>query len=174
MASPIMPDSSPARSLPKTSTATTPTPPRLKARSCTTDPSPLSAIGARLFSWPQSSRSNHEKQYYNAALGLFLLVADRFGEQAVRDIMTEVTTRHAVDRRDLLKIANRVIGTDIRTLAAEFHFPETGLQLQRLTPALALNHGITTENGLFIVSVEPNRMGINQRPQTLGFRFFHR
>jgi len=118
--------------------------------------SALSAIGARLFSWPQSSRSNHETQYYNAALGLFLLVADCFGEQAVRDIMTEVTTRHAVDRRDLLKITNRVIGTDIRKLAAEFHFPETGLQLQRLTPALALNEGISIEKGLFVASVEPN------------------
>lgn len=118
--------------------------------------SSLSRIGARLFSWPQSSHSNHEKEYYNAALGLFLLIADRFGEQAIRDIMAEVTARDAVDRHDLLKITNQIIGADIKKLAANFRFLETGLELKRLTPARALNEGISVEKGLFVAAVEPN------------------
>jgi len=121
--------------------------------------SSLSDIGCRLFSWPQSSRSGHEREYYNAALGLFLLLEDRFGEEAIRDIMAEIAARKAVDRHDLVQITSTTIGTDIKQLVADFRFPRPGLNLVQITPALTLNEGLDVEKGLLVDAVEPNGPG---------------
>jgi len=121
--------------------------------------SSLNDIRGKLFSWPQSPRSGHEREYYSAALGLFLLLAERFGDQAIRDVMTEVTQRDDVDGHDLLEITNRTIGTDVKKLVADFQFPGTGLQLVQITPALALNKGLDVEKGLLVDRVDPNSPG---------------
>ncbi len=121
--------------------------------------SSLARVRHKLFSWPQSAQKEQQREYYNAALGLFLLIEHRFGEQAIRDIMKEIAAHEAVDRHDLLKITNATLGTDVKKLVAGFRFPATGLRLVRNTPALALNNGLDIENGLFVDAAEPNSPG---------------
>lgn len=114
----------------------------------------LVKIGDKLFSWPQSSATQRERTYYNAALGLFLLIADTYGEQTIRYIMNEVAQRETVDGRDLVEITHRVLGTDVRQLAAGFEFPFVGFELARMSPALALNRGVDLREGLFVQKVQ--------------------
>jgi hypothetical protein len=119
----------------------------------------LSQIGGDLFSWSQYSHAKQQEDYYNAALGLFLLIEAEYGEQAIRDITAEITRRESVDGRDLLEIAEQATGTDLRELVAAFTFPRTGLTLADLTPAVALNLGLGVEKGLLVESVEQDSLG---------------
>jgi hypothetical protein len=121
----------------------------------------LAQVGAKLFSWPQSSKPEMERAYYNAALGLFLLLVDTFGEQAFRDVIQEVTQRRALNGRDLIEITNRILHTDVRRLAGEFEFPRVGAEVELMTPALALNKGVEPHAGLLVSSVQ--RTGIAKR-----------
>jgi hypothetical protein len=115
--------------------------------------SSLARVGDKLFSWPQSSKMEFERAYYNAALGLFLLIADRFGEQAIRDIVHEIAQRRAANGRDLIEITNRVLQTDVRQLARDFRFPQIGAHVEQMTLALALNKGVEPHAGLFVLAV---------------------
>jgi hypothetical protein len=115
--------------------------------------SSLAQVGDRLFSWPQASKMEQERAYYNAALGLFLLIADTSGEQAIRDIVHEIARRRAVNGRDLIEITNRVLQTDVRRLAADFEFPQIGAEAEQMTLALALNEGVRPHAGLFVQAV---------------------
>lgn len=121
--------------------------------------SALNQIGRRLFSWSQYSRSKQQDDYYSAALGLFLLIEHEYGEQAIRDIMTEIARREIVDGRDLLEIARQTTGADLKELVAGFRFPQPGLKLEDVTAAMALNRGFATQQGLLVESVEPNGLG---------------
>jgi hypothetical protein len=116
--------------------------------------SSLAVVRDRLFSWVQSSQMGHERMYYNAALGLFLLIEDTYGPEAIRKIVEEVGARRAVNGHDLLKITEQVLGADIRQLARDFRFPEVGIELERVTPALALNSGMEVQEGLFVIAME--------------------
>jgi len=118
--------------------------------------SELSRIGTRLFRWSQSSHGEHERGYYNAALGLLLLIENRFGQQAIRDIVAEIAKRQAVDGRDLRKITSEIIGTDVRQLVADFEFPVLAAELTPVTAALAANRGLDVAEGLLVETVEPN------------------
>ncbi len=115
--------------------------------------SSLAQVGDRLFSWPQSSKMAMERAYYNAALGLFLLIADTSGEQAIRDILREIAQRRAVNGRDLIEITNRVLQADVRQLAADFEFPQIGAEVEQMTLALALNKGVRPHAGLLVKAV---------------------
>ncbi len=123
--------------------------------------SSLAQAGERLFAWPQSSKMELERTYYNAALGLFLLIVDTSGEQAIRDIMSDIARRRSVNGRDLIEITNRVLHADVRRLAADFEFPQTGADLEQMTPALARNKGVSPHVGLFVHSVATG--GLAQR-----------
>jgi hypothetical protein len=116
--------------------------------------SSLASVGDKLFGWVQSSRLECERMYYNAALGLFLLVEDTYGPEAIRNIVAAIRTRRAVNGRDLLEIFRQVLGGDIRQLAREFKFPEIGAEVERLTPAMAFNSGVDVQQGLFVQTVE--------------------
>ncbi len=118
----------------------------------------LATVGDKLFSWVQSSRLEYERSYYNAALGLFLLVEDTYGPEAIRAIVAEIRTRRAVNGHDLLDISRQVLGADIRQLARDFKFPELGAEIERLTPAMALNDGIDVREGLFVHTVEEDSL----------------
>jgi len=120
--------------------------------------SALALVGDKLFSWVQASQVEYERMYYNAALGLFLLVEDTYGPEAIRQIVAEIGTRRAVNGRDLLKITRQVLGADIRQLAREFRFLELGAEIERLTPAMALNDGIDVREGLFVHAVEKDSL----------------
>ncbi|MCU0913119.1 MAG: PDZ domain-containing protein [Planctomycetes bacterium] len=129
--------------------------------------SSLAQIGGKLFSWPQSGQAKLERAYYNAAFGLFLLIADTHGEQAIRAIVREIARRHAVNGRDLIKIASRVLGTDVRQLARDFEFPRFGAGVESITPALVLNRGLEVEAGLVVQIVRSgslaHRAGLKER-----------
>jgi hypothetical protein len=130
---------------------------RLHYRQTLLHTSPFSALataGDRLFSWVQASRIGRERMYYNAALGLFLLMEDTYGPEAIRMIVDEVAAQRTVNGRDLLKIAKQVLGADLRQLVRDFRFPEIGAEIERLTPALALNGGIDVQEGLFVYTLE--------------------
>lgn len=115
--------------------------------------SSLAHVGDKLFSWPQSSKMELERVYYNAALGLFLLIADRFGEPALRDIVQEIAPRRATNGRDLIEITNRVLQADVRQLARDFEFPQVGAHVEQMSLALALNKGVEPHAGLFVLAV---------------------
>ena len=117
--------------------------------------SSLAEVRGELFSWPQSSATKRERTYYSAALGLFLLIADAYGEQTIPYIAREIAQRETVDGRDLEEIVNRVTGADVRRLAQEFEFPVLGMELERMSPALALNCGVDLHEGVFVQSVRP-------------------
>ncbi len=121
--------------------------------------SALSHIRGKLFTWPQSAPEKRQREYYDAALGLFLLLEHNFGEETIRQIMTEIATSDPVDRRDLVTIVNETIGADIKGLVADFQFPSVGLELVRITPALMLNEGLDVGKGLFVDFAEPNGPG---------------
>lgn len=121
--------------------------------------SSLRQVGDRLFSWPQSSRTGRERAYYNAALGLFLLMEDLYGRDAIHRVMDAIADREAVDGRDLVEVTNRTLGTDVKRLAEEFELPWVGVELERLTPAAALNAGIEPRAGLLVVSVKDGGPG---------------
>ena len=131
----------------------------------------LAEVGGDLFSWRKPPSRQLERAYYNAALGLFLLIADTFGEQAIRDIVHEIAQRRAVDGRDLIEITNRVLGADVRQLAEEFNFPRVGAEVELMTPALALNKGVEPHAGLFVQAVQTGS-GAKGRPH--GQRRDHR
>ncbi|RPJ39620.1 MAG: PDZ domain-containing protein [Planctomycetaceae bacterium] len=129
--------------------------------------SSLAQVGDRLFSWPQSSRMELERMYYNAALGLFLVIADRFGEPAIRDIMHEIAQRRSTNGRDLIEITNRVLQTDVKQLARGFDFPRFGAHVEQMTLALALNRGVEPHAGLFVLAVPSGspaaRVGLREK-----------
>jgi len=127
----------------------------------------LAKVGDKLFSWPQSSATEQEGTYYNAALGLFLLIADTYGEQSIRYLVREVAARETVDGKDLIEIAHRVLGTDVRRLAEEFEAPTLGVDLERMSPALALNRGVDVQEGVFVQAVKAggaaDRAGLKEK-----------
>jgi len=115
--------------------------------------SSLAVVGDKLFAWPQAARMEQERAYYNAALGLFLLIADTSGEQAIREIIHEIAQRRAVNGRDLIEITNRVLQTDVKRMAADFEFPQIEAEVEQMTLALALNKGVRPHAGLFVQAV---------------------
>jgi hypothetical protein len=114
----------------------------------------LAEVRDKLFAWPQSSKMELERAYYNAALGLFLLVADTFGEQAIREIVREIAQRRGVNGRDLIEITNRTLHADVRQLTRDFEFPRIGAEVEQMTPALAPNKGVGPHEGLFVRAVQ--------------------
>jgi len=120
--------------------------------------SSLSKVRKKLFAWNNYSSSNLDNDYYNASLGLFLLIRNLFGEQAIREIILNINTQDYLNGQDLIRIVNEVLGTDIEKLAENFYFPRTGLKTEMLTPATTLNEGLDVAEGLFVNDVEPNSL----------------
>lgn len=118
--------------------------------------SSLSNVGKKLFSWHQFSGRELDRDYYNAALGLFLLIGRRFGQDAVSRIMSNVSKQKYLDGADLIKVVNKTLNTNIVQLADDFHFPRTGLKLTPLTPASIKNEGVDVQQGLLVTGVDPN------------------
>ncbi len=116
--------------------------------------SSLAQVGPKIFRWVQSSETPDERTYYNAALGLFLLIEDEFGQDAIRNILAEIGKHNVVDGRDLLAITRRTLGADIRQLVEDFDFPQLRMDLERVTPALALNKGLNLQAGLCVTSID--------------------
>jgi hypothetical protein len=118
--------------------------------------SSLDKVGKDLFRWHQYSDDNLNRDYYNAALGLFLVIRDRFGESTIKEIILKIKKQDYLDGLDLVEISNATLNTDIKELADSFYFPETGLKMKPLALAMALNEGLDITGGLFVTTVESN------------------
>ncbi len=129
--------------------------------------SALNSIGRNLFRWHQYSRPVLNNEYYDAALGLFLLITDRFGTDAVKDIVAQMNELDYLDGRDLINAVNQTLNTDIEELVANFRFPDIGWSLSPMTKATALNEDLNVKQGLYTSAVEPNsladRAGIKKK-----------
>ena len=109
--------------------------------------SSLSRVGEDLFTWHQHSNKELNSDYYNAALGLFLLIRYEFGEVAIRRIIRGLDSIDYIDGPALIKLINKTLNTNVKKLADDFQFPETGLEIEPLTPAKALNEEIGKASG---------------------------
>jgi hypothetical protein len=120
--------------------------------------SALSSVGRKLFRWHSYSRPVVKNEYYDAALGLFLLITERFGTDAVKDIVGQMNELDYLDGPDLINVVNRALDTDIEELVANFHFPDIGCKLTPLTKATALNEDLNITRGLYTNAVEPDSL----------------
>jgi hypothetical protein len=120
--------------------------------------SALESVGGKLFKWHSYSRPVVKNEYYDAALGLFLLIADRFGTDALKDIVAQMNELDYLDGPDLINVVNRALDTDIEELVANFHFPDIGCKLTLLTRAIVLNEDLNVKQGLYTSAVEPNSL----------------
>jgi hypothetical protein len=129
--------------------------------------SALSSVGKKLFRWHQYSGQINNDEYYDAALGLFLLIVDRFGTDAIKNIITHVNELDYLDGPDLINSVNQALNTNIEELVSNFGFPDIGCDLSPLTRATALNEDLNVKQGLYASAVEPNgladRAGIKNK-----------
>jgi hypothetical protein len=128
---------------------------RLRLQSYRQPFSSLSKVGTRLFAWRQDANPQLDTDYYNAALGLFLLIRERYGESAIRDIMHKISERDFLNGADLIRIVNDTLKTDIKKLVQDFRMPQLGVTIVPLTPAGILNEDIGVGKGLLIKDVTP-------------------
>ena len=147
--------------------------------------SSLAKVGTRLFTWTQYddyadyTQGPDELQgrppegsHYDAALALFLIIEDKYGQRAIRDIMQEVNNLENGTGEDVKEIVSRVLGRDIVELVESHRFPYTGLTLASVyRPPAAWTGGILKE-GLVAYHVEDNsaaqRAGIVQHDVILS------
>jgi len=130
--------------------------------------SSLTKIGKDLFSWHQFSSLPPETRlspnmpnpqkvitdYYDASFGLFLLIRDKFGEDAIYQIIRGIDTLEYADGPALIELTNTILDTDIKQLIEDFHFPQTGLYMEPLFPGVAERKGLGISEGLVVTIVE--------------------
>ena len=113
----------------------------------------LSKVGPDLFTWDSFDERANNPDYFNAAMGLFILVEDRYGEGALRSIIDELEKLAYVDGQVLEETFNKTLGTDIRQMVGGFKLQETGTEATVLTPATAKNYGLKAPQGLYVNNV---------------------
>lgn len=118
--------------------------------------SSLRDVGKDLFKWSQVSNPRKKGDYYSAALGLFLILEDKYGREAIRDVISELDNYESLNGSDLIKLINKKLDTDIEKLAEDLKFNKIGFVIYQLTPVMSLNQGLEPEKGLFVKTVEPN------------------
>jgi len=127
--------------------------------------SSLAEVGSDLFLWTdfQNGAGAMSKagcsegdgdSYYSAAIGLFLLIEDYYGRNAIRAIGQRVSTLRDGTGHDLDAIVNEVLGTDISQLVGDFEFPMVGLDVVAVYPPNPLE-GLDVTEGLWVADVEP-------------------
>jgi len=118
--------------------------------------SALSHLGGKLFTWAQSYDGKDTGDYYDAALGLFLVIEKRFGKEKIKEIIQSIKTLDFPDGRALINLCNQKLQTDIEELAENFDFPDFGLKADELTITHVLNEGLAVQTGLLVDHVEEN------------------
>ncbi|MCY2931619.1 MAG: PDZ domain-containing protein [Planctomycetota bacterium] len=131
--------------------------------------SSLAKVRTRIFAWTQvddytgyclekdggdllglSQRDVAEQHHYNAALALFLLIEDRFGQEAIRQIGREVSQLKNGTGEDLRRIVSGAVGTDIVKVVDEFRFPALGLSMAPIYRPPAKFAGGEIKEGLLV------------------------
>ena len=141
----------------------------------------LDRVGKDLFTWHQytnhptraeSIRSHKCGEYYSAAFGLFLVIEDRFGRDAIKSIMLEVNQMERANGSDLMELTNRVSNTDVVKLVEGFRFPRTGLSMARPRAHTERVYPESGLEGICVISVEPDsaaaRAGVRERDLLVG------
>ena len=111
----------------------------------------LRIVGKKLFTWDQWSDEGrpivykdgvmnpHPEpsviDYYSAALGLFLVIENRCGREAIRNIVLEINRRpdRSVDGAALKQMVNRALNLDVEKLVEGFQYPAIDLFMLRLS-----------------------------------------
>ena len=115
--------------------------------------SALAKLGPALFNWDAFNATAKDPDYFNAALGLFILVEDQFGEGSVRAVMDDLERADYVDGQVLEETFSRVLGSDVRQVLNDFAMPSAGAEMSALTPATAKNFGLQVSQGLYVNGV---------------------
>ena len=64
-------------------------------------------------------------------MGLFLLLKDRYGEEAIREVIRKLETYDTINEKELFAVFNQTLKTDIEKLVADFRFPDMGFDLKQ-------------------------------------------
>lgn len=118
----------------------------------------LAEVREELFHWDGFGDRANDPKYFNAAMGLFILVEDQFGKDAVRRVMEALGQQYYVDGQVLEETFNQTLGTNIRQLVNGFAVPTAGADVIALTPATAKNYGLHATRGLYVNSVAENSL----------------
>ena len=108
----------------------------------------LSEIRTDLFTWTQYTPDHPDfpkvlhapnlprilVDYYDAALGLFLVIEDKFGTDGIKKVILGIDPQKPIDGPGLIKLFNETLNTDIEQLVKNFHFPKTGLYTEEFYP----------------------------------------
>lgn len=116
----------------------------------------LARVRTDVLRWTRTDQQQLTADYYNAALGIFLLIEHKYGSQAIADIVEAAYELDYPDGKALAGVINRVIDDDLVKMIEDFRFPYTGLKLQSLSPASAMNHGYGRHSGLLVSGVAPD------------------
>lgn len=112
--------------------------------------SALATVGPELFNWSQFDDPSLDRDYLNAAMGLFILLEHRFGEGAIRKVMDTLEEQYYVDGQVIINAVNTTLNTDVQQLVHGFDLMTAGTQASPLTPATAKNFGLAVEQGLYV------------------------
>tara|TARA_R110001592_G_scaffold77298_2_gene232761 strand:- start:295 stop:1665 length:1371 start_codon:yes stop_codon:yes gene_type:complete len=112
--------------------------------------SALAKVGPALFSWEDFGENAQNRDYYNAAMGLFILLEHRYGEDAIRKVMDQLETQYYVDGQVILNTINATLGTNIEQEVQGFDLMTAGAQASPLSPATAKNFGLAVQKGLYV------------------------
>lgn len=129
----------------------------------------LATVGTRIFMWNQyqgytgqdmrdgdddfePGEVHTENSYYGASLALFLVIEDRYGQDAIREIIQKVNKLENGSGEDLKRIVREVLGTDIVELVNTFRFPKTGMKLVALWDSTPIP-GSDVKRGLWVDEV---------------------
>ena len=107
--------------------------------------SKLAKVKADIFAWNQTSKPDLDGDNYQAALGLFLLIEQRLGADAIRTVIRELPQLERPDGPAILKLFRTKTGVDLKEMVRDFDFPDFGLtfhagpsgqvQVERVRPA---------------------------------------
>lgn len=120
--------------------------------------SSLYEVKNNLFLWSQFATDKNDKTYYNASLGLFLLIEDKFGKDSISQILNNLNKSDYLDGKALIRIINETLRTDIRRIIRDFYWPDIGLNTMYLTPAFVKNRALSVMEGLFLKSVRKDSL----------------
>ena len=112
--------------------------------------SSLAKVGPALFRWDQFDDDAHNQDYFNAAMGLFILLEHRYGEGAIRKVMDTLEEQYFVDGQVIINAINSTLSIDIEQVVQGFDLMTAGTQASALTPATAKNFGLSVQKGLYV------------------------
>jgi len=112
--------------------------------------SALATVGPDIFTWREFSDKTHDRDYFNAAMGLFILLEKRFGDGAIRKVMDTLSEQYYVDGQVIIDAINTTLNTDIEHVVRHFDLMTAGAQSSPLTPATARNFGLAVDRGLYV------------------------